>query len=493
MKESTAFILFPHQLFLDLSLIRETDEVYLIEEFLFFDQYKFHKQKLVLHRASMKYYADYLIQNQITVHYRAAQTQESDVRKLIETLHQKNILHIYFYDVCDDWLENRIYQSCRKFGIKTTEMASPLFINTKEDLKPYFGIREKYFQTDFYIQQRKNLGILMDKQGRPVGGKWSFDAENRLKYPKGKKPPKVQFPVANNFYKEAVEYVNKQYPDNYGIISEEIIYPVTHEQSEAWLWQFLEQRFSEFGEFEDAMVDKEHFLHHSILSPLINIGLLLPMQVVDAAIYYAEKNKVHLNSLEGFIRQIIGWREFIRGVYIFKGTQERTQNYWNFSNSLPEFFYQANSGINPLDSTLKKIFKTGYAHHIERLMVTGNFMLLCEIHPDEVYRWYMEMFIDAYDWVMVPNVYGMSQFSDGGLMATKPYISGSNYLMKMSDFEKGEWQKIWDALFWRFMFIHRDFFLKNPRLGMLVRTFDKMDETKRNLHLKTAEDYLTGL
>jgi deoxyribodipyrimidine photolyase-related protein len=225
----------------------------------------------------------------------------------------------------------------------------------------------------------------------------------------------------------------------------------------------------------------------------MNIGLLLPIQVVDAAIYYAKNNHVSLNSLEGFIRQIIGWREFIRGVYIYKGTQERTQNYWNFSNSLPEFFYQANSGINPLDSTLKKIFKTGYAHHIERLMVTGNFMLLCEIHPDEVYRWYMEMFIDAYDWVMVPNVYGMSQFSDGGLMATKPYISGSNYLMKMSDFEKGEWQKIWDALFWRFMFIHRDFFLKNPRLGMLVRTFDKMDETKRNLHLKTAEDYLTGL
>jgi deoxyribodipyrimidine photolyase-related protein len=493
MKESFVFILFPHQLFSDLSLLRGADEVYLIEEFLFFNQYKFHKQKLVLHRASMKYYTDHLLKNQISVQYISAQTPESDILKLIEALHQKNIRRILFYDVCDDWLEKRINQSCRKFGIQTTEIASPLFINTQEDLKPYFASREKYFQTDFYIQQRKKLGLLMDLKGKPIGGKWSFDAENRLKYPKGKRPPKVQFPVANSFYMEAVDYVEKNYSDNHGIISEDVIYPVTHEQSEAWLQQFLEQRFSEFGEFEDAMVDNEHYLHHSILSPLMNIGLLLPIQVVDAAIYYAKNNHVSLNSLEGFIRQIIGWREFIRGVYIYKGTQERTQNYWNFSNSLPEFFYQANSGINPLDSTLKKIFKTGYAHHIERLMVTGNFMLLCEIHPDEVYRWYMEMFIDAYDWVMVPNVYGMSQFSDGGLMATKPYISGSNYLMKMSDFEKGEWQKIWDALFWRFMFIHRDFFLKNPRLGMLVRTFDKMDETKRNLHLKTAEDYLTGL
>ena len=143
--------------------------------------------------------------------------------------------------------------------------------------------------------------------------------------------------------------------------------------------------------------------------------------------------------------------------------------------------------------TIKKVLETGYCHHIERLMVIGNFMLLCEFDPTEVYRWFMELFIDAYDWVMVTNVYGMSQFADGGLMATKPYISGSNYLMKMSDFPKGNWQKIWDGLFWRFMDTHRGFFLTNPRLGMLVRTFDKMANEKRFSHLETAENYLASL
>jgi deoxyribodipyrimidine photolyase-related protein len=179
-----------------------------------------------------------------------------------------------------------------------------------------------------------------------------------------------------------------------------------------------------------------------------------------------------------------------RAVYQLKGTEERTRNYWGFTRKIPESFWQGTTGIEPLDLTIKKVLDTGYCHHIERLMVVGNFMLLCEFDPDEVYRWFMELFIDAYDWVMVPNVYGMSQFADGGLMSTKPYISGSNYLMKMSDFKKGTWQETWDALFWRFMHVHRDFFLQNPRLGMLVRSFDKMPSEKQNALLVKADKYL---
>ncbi len=156
-------------------------------------------------------------------------------------------------------------------------------------------------------------------------------------------------------------------------------------------------------------------------------------------------------------------------------------------------FYTGETGIVPVDNVIGKVLKTGYCHHIERLMVLGNFMLLCEFDPDEVYRWFMELFIDAYDWVMCPNVYGMSQFADGGLMATKPYISSSNYLMKMSDYPKGEWQQVWDGLFWRFMHTKRDFFEKNPRLGMLIKTFDKMPKKKQNQHLKAAEDFLNLL
>ena len=197
--------------------------------------------------------------------------------------------------------------------------------------------------------------------------------------------------------------------------------------------------------------------------------------------------------MEGFIRQIIGWREFIRGIYVTKGSQERTTNFWNFNKKIPDSFYTGTTGIVPIDQTIKKVNETGYCHHIERLMVLGNFMVLCEFDPDEVYRWFMEMFIDSYDWVMVPNVYGMSQYSDGGLMSTKPYISGSNYLFKMSDYKKGGWEIIWDGLFWRFMDNHRDFFIKNPRMRMLVSTFDKMEGEKKNKLLSAAEIFLDKL
>ena len=226
---------------------------------------------------------------------------------------------------------------------------------------------------------------------------------------------------------------------------------------------------------------------------MLNTGLLTPQEVIDDTLIFISEHEIPLNSSEGFIRQIIGWREFIRGIYEVAGRKERTMNFWKFEREIPKEFYTAETGIKPLDQTIKKVLKTGYCHHIERLMILGNFMLLCEFHPDAVYRWFMEMFIDAYDWVMVPNVYGMSQFADGGLMATKPYISGSNYILKMSDYKKGSWTDIWDALFWRFMHVHRDFFTRNPRLGMLVRTFDKMPESKRNKQLETAEDFLLTL
>ena len=226
---------------------------------------------------------------------------------------------------------------------------------------------------------------------------------------------------------------------------------------------------------------------------MLNVGLLTPQYIIDETLKYASEHNIPINSTEGFIRQIIGWREFIRAIYQLKGSQERTRNYWGFTRKIPESFWNGTTGIEPLDITIKKVIETGYCHHIERLMVLGNFMLLCEFDPDEVYRWFMELFIDAYDWVMVPNIYGMSQFADGGLMSTKPYISGSNYLMKMSDFKKGEWQVIWDALFWRFMHVHRDFFLQNPRLGMLIRSFDKMPIEKQITLLTKADNFINNL
>ena len=234
-------------------------------------------------------------------------------------------------------------------------------------------------------------------------------------------------------------------------------------------------------------------LNHSVLTPMLNVGLIEPKEIIDECLDYAKTHDIPINSSEGFIRQILGWREFIRGIYISRGDEERTKNFWKFKKKIPQSFYNGSTGIHPIDDTIKKILKTGYCNHIERLMVLGNFMLLCEFDPDEVYRWFMELFIDSYDWVMVPNVYGMSQFSDGGLFASKPYISSSNYIIKMSNYGKGDWQPKWDGLFWRFMNLHRDFFLSNPRLGMLVHVFDKMPTEKKQKHIDVAEGFLAQL
>ena len=484
-------LIFPHQLFEHNPAILHDSEVFLVEEFLFFKQYNFHRQKLKFHRASMMFYQDFLEQNGVKAHYIDTNNELSDVRKLVPQLIEKGFTEIHFCDVVDNWLEKRIKQFAK--NIKLVEYETPMFLNSKAELNAYFKDKKHYFQTAFYTEQRKKRQILLDADFKPTGGKWTFDTENRVKYPKAKTPPSVQFPTENKFYKEATEYVKATFNNNYGEFSSKFVYPTTHTESKIWLNQFLENRFGEFGEYEDALVANEKILHHSLLTPMMNVGLITPHEIIETTLKFAAENNIPLNSLEGFIRQIIGWREFIRGVYEVACSKERTMNFWQFKRQIPASFWTGETGIEPLDMTIKKVLETGYCHHIERLMVIGNFMLLCEFDPTEVYRWFMELFIDAYDWVMVTNVYGMSQFADGGLMATKPYISGSNYLTKMSDFPKGDWQKIWDGLFWRFMDTHRDFFLKNPRLGMLVRTFDKMANEKRFSHIETAENYLASL
>lgn len=490
---STISLLFPHQLFENNPALKTGQPVWMLEENLFFKQYNFHRQKLVFHRASMKAYASFLQRHGYTVTYIEAHERNADVRNLLPYLKEQGVTEIQYSDVTDYWLQQRLVTHAKQLNLALVVCDSPLFLLTSKQIDTYFKNRKRFYQTDFYTQQRKHFKILVDEKLQPVGGKWTFDAENRLKYPKGKTPPEIQFPKSNEFREEALKYVEKNFAANYGEVSDDFIYPTTFSESRAWLKQFLQVRFAEFGDFEDALVIREKILHHSVLTPMMNVGLLTPQEVLDEAITFAHEKAIPLNSLEGFVRQIMGWREFIRGIYNTKGVAERTTNYWKFKRKIPASFWNATTGIAPLDATIKKVLETGYCHHIERLMVIGNFMLLCEFDPDEVYQWFMELFIDSYDWVMVPNVYGMSQFADGGLMATKPYISGSNYLMKMSDYKKGDWQLIWDGLFWRFMHTQREFFLKNPRLSMLVKTFDKMPEERRSEHLRRANDYLKTL
>ena len=486
-------IIFPHQLFEHNILLKKCDTIYLVEEWLFFKQYNFHKRKIAFHRASMKFYESYLKSKKNKVVYIDSHNDLADVRNLIPYFKNNGINFFEYTDTTDYWLEKRISKASSAHKLEKIKHPTPLFLNSSEEITSYFSDRKRMFQTDFYKFQRQSRNILMENNKDPVGGKWTYDDENRLKYPKGKTPPRVEFLKPNKFYTEAVNYTNRCFPDNYGALNNDFIYPTDFSESRKWFRTFLKTRFKEFGAYEDAIVSNGNILHHSVLTPMLNTGLLTPEYVIDETLKFAGENEIPVNSLEGFVRQIIGWREFIRAVYELKGREERTKNYWGFTRKIPASFWTGTTGIEPVDVTIKKVLETGYCHHIERLMVLGNFMLLCEFDPDEVYRWFMELFIDAYDWVMVPNVYGMSQFADGGLMSTKPYISGSNYLMKMSDHKKGEWQKVWDGLFWRFMHTHREFFLQNPRLGMLVRSFDKMDEIKQKTHLKNAERFLETL
>ncbi len=486
-------VIFPHQLFQQHPALQLGMPVYLVEEWLFFRQYQFHKQKLVLHRASMKFYQGWLQQNGFTVTYIETHTPLNDCRQLVAALAKQHIAHIHLAEPADDWLLARMQQACRTNNITLHLYANPNFLNTMHGVEAYFSNRKTYFQTDFYTWQRRQRNILLQADGQPLGGKWTYDADNRQKYPAKQKPPALPLPPENNYITEAKQYVQQHFAANYGSTSTACLFVVTFADAQQWLADFFAQRFAQFGVYEDAIVASQAVLHHAVLTPMLNTGLLQPQQIIDGALTAAKTYDVPLNSLEGFIRQVMGWREFIRIVYAREGGRQRTSNYWKFTRRIPASFWTGDTGIAPIDITIKKILQTGYCHHIERLMVLGNFMLLCEFNPNEVYRWFMEMFIDAYDWVMVPNVYGMTQFADGGLMTTKPYISGSNYLMKMSDYPKGNWQQVWDGLFWRFMHVHRRFFLTNPRLGMLVNTFDKMPPEKQQQHLNHAAQFLQQL
>lgn len=485
-------LVFPHQLYRDNPALNLVDRVILVEDHLYFTQYKFHKAKLVLHRASMKFYQNYLDEKGYLTDYIPFNVYEN-LDQVFDSISKDGVKGIVYTDTTDNWLEKRILKGARLNGIAIDQLDTPAFLTSKEELKANLKKKKSgYFMASFYQRQRSRMDILMAEDGQPAGGKWSFDDENRKKLPKNLNIPVIYRLAENKYVKEAKAYVNRHFPNNYGVANDDFIYPTTFDEADEWLIDFLTKRMSLFGDYEDAFVKDQNFLFHSLLTAPLNIGLLMPQQILDKTFELHKEYNFPLNSLEGFVRQIIGWREFMRGIYMFEGGFERTNNHWKHSRKAPESFWTGDTGIEPVDNVIKKVLKFSYTHHIERLMVMGNFMLLCEFDPDDIYRWFMEMYIDAYDWVMVPNVYGMTQYADGGLITTKPYISGSNYIKKMSDFGKGEWAEIWDGLYWRFIHIHKEEFAKNQRMSMMVRLVEKMDNKKLNGHLEKAERFLSA-
>jgi deoxyribodipyrimidine photolyase-related protein len=476
-------VVFPHQLFEDHELFHSCDELFLIEEPLFFSQYKFHKKKIILHRASMKAFLEE--QSKASSNWKYISHDEASSLQIENKLKSLGATELAWIDTVDFNLEKKIYKWAKNLGAKELRFESPNFYNSEEELREYFS-KKKFFLNDFYIHERKKRNVLLEPSGEPVGGKWTFDTENRAKAPKGMEFPKPFVSTPNDFVIEATTYVEAHFSDHVGT-AEDFMYAVTRKEAKAALHYFIQHKINEYGTYQDAIVPQEAWLFHSIISPYLNIGLLSPQECVQAAL----DSNAGMNNVEGFVRQVLGWREFIRAVYVLKGVQERTSNFLQHDRKLPNGFWDASTGIRPIDDCLEGLLKNAYSHHIERLMILGNFMLLSEVHPHEVYEWFMTFYIDAYDWVMVPNVYGMSQFADGGLMSTKPYMSGSNYIYKMSNYKKGEpWEKIWDALFWNFIERNTPFLSRNYRLSMMVALLNKMDGQKKQGHLALAQSFL---
>lgn len=488
-------LIYPHQLFGTHPAIAKGRRVYLVEDPLFFGNdpkwpTAMHQQKLVLHHASMRAYARELEGRGYEVKFVQCPTgSDTDSTALLEEALPKKVSIIHLVDPEDFVLMQRIEDFAQQRGIEMQAHDSPNFLTPSDFLAKYTRGKKKASMAHFYKAQRKRMHILLEC-GEPVGGQWSYDEDNRKKLPKGHMPPPEPMQSPNDDVKEAKAWVEKRFSDNPGS-TEHFRWPTTRKAAVQWLERFFAERFHDFGHYEDAISTEHATLYHSAITPMLNIGLLDPQDVIDKAL--GLQDKVPLNSLEGFIRQVIGWREFMRGLYLHRGVAIRTTNYWKFTRKMPKAFYDGSTGIPPIDRVIQQVLADGYCHHIERLMILGNFMLLCRIHPDEVYRWFMELFVDAYDWVMVPNVYGMSQFADGGTFTTKPYISGSNYVLKMSNEKKGDWCPIWDGLFWSFIGDHSDFFLSNPRLSMMARNWEKQDADKKKAHRQAAEGFLKSL
>ena len=450
-----------------------------------------HKKKLVLFLAAMRNYADGLRALGYDVLYHALEDRDesSYENKLAAAVDASQAKRLRIFEIEDRFMQHRLLDWATRQGTELTIERSPMFLCNRERFTDFLQSVESPRMADFYREERRRLGLLVDRSGAPIGGRWSFDADNRKKLPAGIDPPAVPRPPPQQHVSTVTSLVNQRFADHPGS-TEDFSFPVTRQAALASLDDFLEQRFESFGPYEDAISQRSRTLFHSLLSPSLNLGLITPDEVIAKAVKYAEAHDTPLNSLEGFVRQIAGWREFVRGIYQNYGEKQEASNFWNHHRQLTHSWYRGDTGIPPLDDAVRNAWEHGWDHHIARLMIVGNLMNLCEIEPSEAHRWFMEMYVDSSDWVMGPNVYGMALFSDGGIFATKPYICGSNYLLKMSDYARGDWCDVVDGLYWRFVDKHANFFSANPRLSMMPRSLARLKPERKSKIFAAAERFL---
>ncbi|CAN5682729.1 cryptochrome/photolyase family protein [soil metagenome] len=377
-----ARVVFPHQLFVEHLEVSSDTLVVLVEPDLFFRQLPFHTHKLVLHRATMRAFADRLRDAGLSVVPVETAADASSDERLAEVLGERGVTEVTVYDVVDDWLDRDLRRVCRRVGAELTVLETPGFLTTRAEIDETFASLRQPRMQHFYERQRRRLDLLMDGD-RPIGGRWSYDTENRKRLPKDVAVPAMPEAGRGDHVRDAIAWVGEAFPDNPGDLAG-YHWPTTHRQAETWLTRFLEDRFAGFGPYEDAIAADEPWLFHSALSPLINIGLLDPAHVVERAVQHAAEHDVDLPSLEGFVRQVIGWREYMRATYVVHGRRLRTRNLLGLNRELDRAWWDGTTGLEPVDTVIARVLRHGYAHHIERLMVLGNAMLLLRPDPDEV-------------------------------------------------------------------------------------------------------------
>lgn len=412
-------------------------------------------------------------------------------------------IHRFEYQQPDEYrLSQRLLEISKMFR-QFQQVDTEHFISNLNDFREVFKDRKNYRMEDFYRHMRKKTGVLM-RDGKPEGGKWNFDIENRKRLPPSDIGPMPL--LFNRDCSDIHEMIVDSGVQTIGTVnSKHFLWPVTRQESLQLLAFFIDECLPSFGDYQDAMTPNAWSLYHSRLSFSLNIKLISPLEVIRAveSAFYANSSRISISQAEGFIRQILGWREFMRGVYFENMPEYASHNFFNAKRALPEWFWNGKTDMACLKHAVSQSLQFAYAHHIQRLMITGNFALLAGIDPDQVDAWYLGIYIDAFEWVEITNTRGMSQFADGGMVATKPYVSGGNYINKMSHYCKGckydvslrfgEKSCPFNALYWNFLDQHRARLQSNPRMAMPYRTWEKMDADTRVSILSRAESFLANL
>jgi deoxyribodipyrimidine photolyase-related protein len=425
------------------------------------------------------------------------QSFEKNISYLVEN---KNF-EKFEYLLPDEYrLDQQLAEFAKALGIPTEAHDSEHFMSAREEVREFFKNRKTYVMETFYRHIRQKYNIMME-DGEPLSGRWNFDAENRRSLPKDLEvpPPKL----FKHDVSDIVKMLQKMEVKTFGSIdAQNFPWPLSRKESLECLDHFLRHLLQNFGKYQDAMVEEHPYLFHSRLSFALNIKMISPLEVAEktVAFWQQHREEIDIAQVEGFVRQIIGWREYMRGIYWDKMPEYETLNFFGHRTKLPGFYWTGDTNMNCLKHTVTQSLEKAYAHHIQRLMITGNFALLAGVHPDEVDAWYLGIYIDAIQWVEITNTRGMSQFADGGIAATKPYVSSANYINKMSDYcancfynkskRHGERACPFNSLYWDFFETHREKLENNHRLGLVYRNLNKMDGKERKKIRRQAADYL---